>query len=202
MKERLVDCRGMACPRPVIETKKALEEAGGEPVTVVVDNEAARQNVSRFARGSGYTVEVEDKNGVFQLSISGAATKTPGTEMPIACREPEVEGAIYFITTDSLGQGSPDLGAVLMKNLFLTLVEHHPAPAAILLLNTGVYLTIESSPVLEQIRKLAVMGTEVLVCGACLEYYKLKDKLDAGVVSNMFEINRRLTGPHKVIAIS
>lgn len=198
----LIDCRGMACPRPVIEAKKALEAAGGKPVMVLVDNEAARQNVTRFALGSGYAVDVEDRDGVFRLSISGAATGIPGPEALIACREPDPEGAVYFITTDSLGQGSPDLGAVLMKNLFLTLVEHRPAPAAVLLLNTGVYLAVKSSPVLEQMRKLAGAGTEVLVCGACLEYYRLKDSLAAGAVSNMFEINRRLTGPNKVITIN
>jgi tRNA 2-thiouridine synthesizing protein A len=70
------------------------------------------------------------------------------------------------------------------------------------LLNTGVYLAVEGSPVLEQMRTLADAGTEILVCGTCLNYYKLMEKLAVGTVSNMADINSRLNSPHKVITIS
>ena len=32
------------------------------------------------------------------------------------------------------------------------------------------------------------MGVEVLVCGTCLDYFGLKDKVAVGTVSNMYEI--------------
>lgn len=202
MSAKVIDCRGMACPRPVIETKKALEEGTDGVSLVIVDNEAARENVSRFTRNAGFHVEVEEKEGCYHLSITGPAGEVPAKgftmeEIP-GCEVPA--GVVYFITTNSLGQGSPDLGAVLMRSLMVTLSEQQP-PKALLLLNTGVYLAAEGSPVLEQLQKLAGAGTEILACGTCLDYYKLKEKLAVGVVSNMYDINDRLTGPYKVITV-
>lgn len=200
MSERMLDCRGMACPRPVIETKKVLEQAPDSAVFVIVDNEAARENVSRFAKSAGRAVEIAEKDGFFHLTIAGGEGKLPEVTAEV-CASPCAEGDVYFITTSSLGQGAPDLGMVLMKSLMTTLVEHRPVPAALLLLNTGVHLAAEGSPVLEQMRKLAGAGTEILVCGTCLEYYKIKEKLITGTISNMYDINRHLTGPHKVITV-
>ena len=47
-----IDERGNACPIPVVHTKKALESMNGETkLVVLVDNEPAVQNVTRFAEG-------------------------------------------------------------------------------------------------------------------------------------------------------
>ncbi len=208
MVQKTVDCRGLACPQPVINTKKALEEGGVVAVTTIVDNEVARQNVTLFARNAGYSVTEEEKDGAFYLTISGKGktAAVPDTQRHQGGFEksprPGGEGPVYFITTNSLGQGSPDLGQVLIKSLFTTLAEMVPPPAALLFLNTGVYLTCEGSNVIGLIEKMHNAGTRVLSCGTCLDYYKLKDKLKIGTVSNMFEINSWLSGPHKTITIA
>lgn len=200
----VLDCRGMACPRPVIETKKAMEEALGDSLVVIVDNQAARENVARFASNAGRKVHVEEKDGIFQLSITGSGGELPAAKMqtgqPIT--GDHASGRVYFITTSVLGQGSPDLGAVLMKSLMVTLAEQQAPPAALLFLNTGVQLAVEGSPVLELLQKMAGAGSEILVCGTCLDYYKLSDKLAVGVVSNMYDIHSRLAGPYKVITVA
>lgn len=198
---KVLDCRGLACPAPVINTKKALEEGKLQSLLVIVDNDTARENVSRFAGNAGHSVEVEAREGAYYLTIGqgGGPIKSPAKG--IIAADSEENGAIYFITTNSLGQGSPDLGEVLMKSLMVTLSEQKQPPKALLLLNTGVHLAVEGSPVLEQMQKLARSGTEILVCGTCLNYYKMKEKLAIGVVSNMYEINSQLTGPGKVITV-
>ncbi len=205
MSAYVVDCCGMACPQPVIQTKKALEKGSNEVILVIVDNATAKENVSRFAKNAGCEVKVEEKEGCYHLTISRPANKgvaigpyVKECEETIECKVPT--GVVYFITSNTLGQGSPDLGEVLMKSLMNTLVEQQP-PKALLLLNTGVFLAVEGSPVLEQIQKLAQAGTEILVCGTCLNYYKLKEKLVVGAISNMFEINNRLIEPYKVITV-
>lgn len=202
MTVKVLDCRGLACPTPVINTKKALEEGGAETLLVIVDNDAARENVSRFAGNAGHSVEVEEKDGTYHLTIGltrgGETAKNP--VQSVIATDGEEGGAVYFITTNALGQGSPDLGEVLMKSLMVTLTEQKSAKT-LLLLNSGVYLAVEGSQVLEQMQKLAETGTEILVCGTCLNYYKLKEKLAVGVVSNMFDINSRLSGPGKVITV-
>ena len=202
MKIRTIDCRGLACPQPVIETKKVIDSGSEKDILVIVDNAVARENVTRLAKKSGCSVNVKEQEGLFHLEIT-----VPDSKITATAPEPEkIHGInktsenVYFISTNSIGQGSPDLGEVLMKSLMVTLAQQMP-PAALLFLNTGVHLTIEGSPVLEQLQALAGRGTEMLVCGTCLNYYKINGKLAVGVVSNMLEINSWLAGPYKVIAI-
>jgi len=205
MSDKIIDCTGLACPAPVINTKKALEEGGFENLLVIVDNDAAKENVTRFASRAGCSVLVEEKDGSYHLKIKPAGGQPSESSLETVDKnvgkDKEEDGVIYFITTNSLGQGPPDLGEVLMKSLMVTLSEQQP-PKALLLLNTGVYLAVEGSPVLEQMQKIAERGTEILVCGTCLNYYKLKEKLAVGVVSNMYDINSRLRAHGKVITIA
>ncbi len=202
MNIRTIDCRGMACPQPVIETKKVIDSGSEKDILVIVDNAVARENVSRLAKNAGCSINVKEQEGLFRLEIT-----LPDSKIISAAPEPEkthgiseTAGNVYFITTNSIGQGSPDLGEVLMKSLMVALTQQAP-PAALLFLNTGVHLAIEGSPVLEQLQAMAGRGTEMLVCGTCLNYYKISEKLAVGVVSNMLEINSWLTGPYKVIAV-
>ncbi|NQS75850.1 MAG: sulfurtransferase-like selenium metabolism protein YedF [Peptococcaceae bacterium] len=203
MSSKLIDCRGLACPLPVIETKKAIEAGGDQSILIIVDNNAACENVSRFAANGGCRVDVTEKDGHHHLEITLPDSKVKETESSPRGKNIEAEsmaGNVYFITTNSLGQGSTDLGDVLMKSLMVTLTQQDP-PVALLFLNAGVYLAIEGSPVWEQLTDLAHKGTKVLVCGTCLKYYKLEGKNAMGTVSNMLEVNTWLTGPYRVITI-
>lgn len=202
MSGKLLDCRGLACPQPVIETKKIIESGNEIDILVIVDNIAACENVSRCAVNAGCEVDVTEKEGSFHLEITvpDSKIKNMGHEPVKKPKTREKAGNVYFITTNSLGQGSPDLGEVLMKSLMTTLTQQEP-PAALLLLNTGVYLALEGSPVLGHLQSLDGRGTEILVCGTCLNYYKVNDKRAVGTVSNMLEINTWLAGPYKVITI-
>lgn len=63
-----VDARGRSCPEPVILTKRALEQNGNKAV-VLVDNQVAVDNITRFAENKGLKVQVKDKDGDFELTI-------------------------------------------------------------------------------------------------------------------------------------
>jgi len=45
-----IDCRGLACSAPVLQTKEAIEKEHPTVIKVMVDNEASKQNVSRFMK--------------------------------------------------------------------------------------------------------------------------------------------------------
>ncbi len=208
-----LDCRGLACPQPVINTKKALEEIEqGAVLTVIVDNKTARENVTAFAENSGYSVDVKESSGDFVLEIT-AQNKYGDLQCSTECDQ-KVESVyqkgqaclintspVYLITTNSFGQGSPDLGEVLLKSFFTALIEQ-PCPESLIFINSGVYLTTEGSPVIEQINSLVQKGAQILSCGTCLNYYKLTEKLLVGKVSNMLEILEELTKSSKVINIA
>lgn len=57
MKKQRFDAKGMACPMPVIQTKKLLQQF--DEVETVVDNEIATQNLEKLAVQSGYSFSVE-----------------------------------------------------------------------------------------------------------------------------------------------
>ncbi|GAB6157047.1 sulfurtransferase-like selenium metabolism protein YedF [Desulfotomaculum varum] len=194
---REINNRGLACPQPVINTKRALDEIQQGTVISVVDNRVALENVTRFAENAGCQVSVEEKNGEFYITITkGEATGTV-VAIPDRCQTGSV---VYLITGNTFGSGAEDLGEVLMVSFFNSLLEK-PAPRLIMLVNSGVRLAVQHSRVLDQITRLAERGTEVLACGTCLEYYKLKDQLAVGRVTNMLEILENLTAGDQVITL-
>lgn len=196
-----VDCRGLACPQPVINTKKALESLDWGTVVTLVDNDTARENVTLFARNAGYKAEVEKTGEGYRIIITKGNGGTPSAVRDIEAEERQ-RPMVYLVTSNVLGQGSPDLGQVLMKSLMVTLTEMDPPPRALLFLNTGVMLTCQGSPVLEQLQKLSSGGTVIISCGTCLDYYKVKEKLETGRIGNMLDINGYLSGDAKVITIA
>ena len=65
-----VDVRGFSCPIPVVKTKKAIEETPEEKITVLVESNVSRENVTRLAESQGYSVKVEEVSGEYQLTLT------------------------------------------------------------------------------------------------------------------------------------
>jgi selenium metabolism protein YedF len=189
---KTVDARGQACPQPVILARKALAEA--QEVTVIVDNDTAQMNVSRMAEKAGCLVESEQRPDGVYLRIQAAHTALVGTAVPAGNK-------VVLVTDDTLGRGSAELGAILMRGFFHTLNEAPLLPTTIIFMNAGVRLVTEGSPVLEDLRVLGDKGVEVWACGTCLDYYGLKAKLATGQVSNMYSIAEALLQANSVISI-
>lgn len=189
-----VDARGMNCPLPVIHTKKALEKIEKETVTTIVDNEIAKENVLKLVKSMDLEADVKQDQGNYYIDIfKGDQAETTGSESSDIRRDAEgKEDTIILITKDKLGEGSDELGALLMSSYLYTLTEVLPYPAGIIFLNGGVELTVEGSESLEHIRTLESNGVEILSCGTCLDYFGLNDKLAVGLVSNMYTIVEKL----------
>ena len=186
---RELDCRGLACPLPVIETKKALQKLIGDVLVVVVDNLVAKENVVKFATAQQCGICVEGQDGQFSIRIT-----KPGIIPALQANSVTVpeSGLVWLITLDTLGHGSKELGSVLMKSFFYTLTEQ-ALPRKVLFLNAGVLLVLEDSPVLSHLQTLAEKGVEILSCGTCLDYYGVKERLAIGGITNMYAIVEALT---------
>ena len=189
-----VDARGLPCPRPVLETKKALEAAETGEINVLVDSPESRENVKRFAESQGCKVEINEQNGAYKLTITRSETETaPGKE--------QVSSHLVLIATDVFGTGDRKLGAILMKAFLNTLWDARPLPEKIIFMNEGVYLTTEGSDMLDTLKLLEGEGVLIYSCGTCLEFYELKDKLRVGQVTNMYDTVQSLLSAGKVISI-
>lgn len=64
----IVDARGRSCPEPVIMTKNAIDQ-GNTDIEVLVDAKVAVENVKRFATSQGYTVNIEENDDEFNISL-------------------------------------------------------------------------------------------------------------------------------------
>ncbi len=65
----IVDARGLLCPEPVVRTQRAVKDNLAE-LTVLVDAEAAKENVTRFAISRGYTVAVQQEGADYTLTLN------------------------------------------------------------------------------------------------------------------------------------
>jgi selenium metabolism protein YedF len=196
---QLVDARGLDCPKPVLLTRKALDQMANGVVRVMVDNAAARDNLMLMAESGGYGREVRATDFGFEVDITKSgdeAASQPGAE---TCHGGRGAGPlVVVVSSDQLGRGAEELGEVLMRSFFVALAEG-PVPDTIIFLNSGVRLSTEGSPVLENLAVLAAKGVEILSCGTCLNYYQLSEKLVSGKVSNMYTIVERLAAAGRTI---
>jgi len=175
----IVDARGLSCPQPVILTKRVMDREGVEKITTVVDNQVALENVTKLAQSQGYEVTVEEKGGAYYVHMTRVGQEEAKD------KQPDQEMAI-LIKTNRFGVGEDELGEALMKSFVFALTELESAISHMIFMNSGVYLTTEGSPVLDHLRALAAKGVRILSCGTCLDYYRLKDKLQVGEVTNMY----------------
>ncbi len=194
-----VDARGLDCPKPVIQTKKAIEELKEGYVTTIVDNSIAIENVTKFAKSMNLKYNVREVDGFFYIDIYKDEMFSGAEAVPQP--KHKMGEQVIFVGSDRFGEGNDQLGEVLMKGFFYTLTETEPYPKAILFVNGGIKMTIESSAVLEHLRTLEMLGVQILSCGTCLDYYKVKEQLAVGGVTNMYTIVEQLYSAKNVIRI-
>lgn len=196
---RIIDAKGKACPMPVIMAKEAIT-AGEESFTVLVDNTTAVGNLQRLAGNQGYDAAVTEDNGVYSLSFTknGQAPCEAPAAAPAA---PAGAGYAVFVGRDIIGSGDRELGTNLMRMFFYTLAQSDDLPRSILFMNAGVKLPAGDEQVVEHLKVLMEKGVEVLVCGTCLNFYGIADRLGAGAVSNMYDILSQMQAASKVITL-
>lgn len=203
MKNILVNAVGEQCPIPVVKATRALR-AMTEPGTleVRVDNEIAVQNLTRMAEGNHLPVQAEkvgEREFAVRMEVTDPKGEAPMEEPEPACI-PDARGDLLVaVETETMGRGSDELGRTLMKGFLFAVGQLPQLPKTILFYNGGAHLTVEGSPVLEDLKKLEAQGVEILTCGTCLNFYGLTDRLAVGSVTNMYDIVEHLAAAGKVI---
>ena len=179
-----INAIGLACPKPVINTKKELDKIDNGIVVVTVDNDIAKQNILKLSNSLNCESKIiKEKKDLISIEIK------KGENVIIEEKKQEkLEDKCIFISSDKIGNGNDELGSVLMKGFIYTLTESKPYPKSILLVNSGVKLSTENYDTVENLKILEEAGVEILSCGTCLDYYGLKESLKLGSVTNMYTI--------------
>lgn len=181
-----IDARGLACPEPVIRTRSQMMVSG--EIEVLVDNRTAVENLTRLAVNQGWSVSHTESAGFFKVNMKGNVITSTGSTGEIAASSVALSSFIAVIASDEMGSGDSELGAILMKAFMHTLASSDTVPEKILFYNSGVRLAANGSDVLDDLVLLEHKGSELLVCGTCLNFYGLTEELGAGRVSNMYDI--------------
>ena len=198
-----IDARKLECPAPVLKTKKYLEQEDVTEIDVLVDNDAAAENVSRFLTFQGFEVSVALDGGTLIVSgrkDPGKAKNQETTSETVKTKDdPDTQKILVIISSQQIGKGDDELGRKLMVSFVKTLKEMGPDLWRLVLLNHGVKFSAKDSQILEELKELEALGVVILVCGACLTHLGLMDDKVIGETTNMLDIVTSIQLADKVI---
>jgi selenium metabolism protein YedF len=198
----IVDARGEVCPKPLIMTKKQLNETGVDgKFVVLIDNETSKENVERFLGDNRILFQTSREGNVFSVEVTKSQAELchPAAEDYCIPAARPAAGHVYCFTGDQMGTGPADLGRILIQGCINTIKELEPLPAALVFYNSGVTLTVDGSPVLEALQNLEESGIKILVCGTCANFFQVKEQIKVGIISNMYAILETLSQAGHVI---
>jgi selenium metabolism protein YedF len=188
-----IECQGLPCPQPVLKAKKIIEKESPTTISVVVDNEAAKINVSRFLGTQQYETTVENKGDAIVVTgireeVTSEGCKACEIMSDSELNSVEQQKVLIFLASNVMGEGDDELGSKLMYNFLLTLKELGDELWRIVMVNGGVKLATQNSACLELLQQLEKDDVSVLVCGTCLEHFNLTQECGVGEVTNMLDI--------------
>ena len=208
----VVNTTGRACPESVAMTRAALDK-GAEELEVLVDNPEAATNVKRLLEGRGFRVLLQDDDGRLKLTTgkktepsvstsraSASQAQAPAQAAPMPVPRP-AEGMAVLITGKTLGRNDEELGEILVKGFLGALSQLDVPPRTVALINEGVKLALFDSSSCDHLKNLERKGTNILVCGTCVNHFGITDSVGAGVISTMFEIVEALNGSGRILSL-
>ena len=201
----VIDAMGWVCPRPVIEAKKVIAtfpQEGGV-VQVLVDNQIACDNLSKFSSSKGYDCKVTklaDRQYEVIITVGEGKVEQAAPAQVVAPVQ-SGDGLVVAISQNQMGHGSEELGKILIKGFVYSISQLEVAPKAVVFFNSGVKLTLQDANTLADIQAMAERGTIIRVCGTCADYFQVKDQVAVGEICNMYDIVDLMSNAAKVINI-
>jgi selenium metabolism protein YedF len=197
---KIIDARKLACPAPVLAAKQAIENEHPAEIQLLVDNDAARQNVMRFLESQSYQAAFETDGPYFRIigTTDRVSSSTPG---PDKSPNPDAQKIMVMVATDRMGYGDDLLGQKLMLSFIKTLKEMGSDLWRLVFVNNGVRLTVSNADTLPDLKEIAQTGVTILVCGTCLTHFNLLDAKQVGETTNMLDIVTAMQLADKVINI-
>ena len=106
--------------------------------------------------------------------------------------------SLYYVRSDSLGV-DPEIGTRLAQSFWNTFHERLDEPATFAFANRGVFLAMDDSPVLEGLKRLEEKGCKIYVCGTCMDYYGVRERLAVGEPGSIPILQQLMCDAAKVV---
>ncbi len=200
---KIIDCKGMICPMPLIETRKAIRESAiGEDLQVIVDNETSFNNVSHFLNDNGYVFNYTKDGNTYSISFKINKIDSKKEEVkPIIenNKASKSQNHIIVLNSNKMGTGDDDLGKLLMKGYLNTIDQLDALPLEIICYNSGVTLAEKGTDSAQTLKKIENQGVKITLCGTCVDFFGLKEKLEVGTISNMLYIAGKLSSGIQIV---
>jgi len=197
-----IDTCGNLCPKPLIMTKKALDQLkSGEAFEVLTDNDTSHQNLMSYLEALKANPVSEKSGNIWTIKASKPSEMSAAIAVEDYCETPAKRQGNYVVVIKNqvMGFGDDDLGKLLIRGFINSLKEQDKLPSHIILYNAGVLLTVDGTDTAQSLKELNDNGVAVIVCGTCVDFYQIKEKLGVGTISNMYHITTILTSTEKII---
>lgn len=204
----IVDCRGMLCPLPLIETKKAIKSAKkGVTIKIIIDNDTSLSNLERYLSDNGIDANysIEEGNHTLVFTVLGTRQSMSKPEdhctykpKPVANNKP-AKDYIVVLNSNTMGKGDDTLGEILMKGFLSSIPELDSLPKEVICYNSGVKLAIEGTATVRNLEKLNELGVRITLCGTCVDFFNLKNSIKIGEISNMYYIANTILNANYVL---
>ena len=201
---KTLDARGLACPAPVLMVKDAIEKEDLPELMIMVDNEASRENVTRFFESRQYAVTSTSQGSDYLLAAhreNNASSTMRQDDVGTHESASTSRKTFIMVAGDKLGSGDDELGRKLMLSFIKTVKEMEDDLWRLVFVNNGVKLTIDTSPVLADLQAYEQAGLVILVCGTCLTHFDLMEAKKVGQTTNMLDIVTAMQLADKIISI-
>ncbi|MFC2172607.1 sulfurtransferase-like selenium metabolism protein YedF [Acidobacteriota bacterium] len=107
--------------------------------------------------------------------------------------------AVLYLKSDRMGMGDDGLGRKLLRSFLSTMLASETRIDRIICVNSGVFLTTEGTPVLEELRDFEKQGVKIFSCGTCLRHFGLESKVMVGRIGDMVGTVTALNDATRVI---
>jgi selenium metabolism protein YedF len=198
---KIIDCKGLVCPMPLIETKKKIKESAlGEEIQVEVDNETSFNNLSHFLTDNGLTFEYKKEASVYQIRfILNKLQSNTSSQVTDIKPKSNIGNFIIVLSSNFMGSGNDDLGKLLLKGFINSIDQIESLPKEIICYNSGVMLAVKGCDTAQSLKKLEELGVKISLCGTCVDFYGLKENTEIGSITNMLYIAGVLAGDIKIV---
>ncbi|TKX34704.1 sulfurtransferase-like selenium metabolism protein YedF [Campylobacter taeniopygiae] len=188
-----IDCKDLDCPKPVVETKKALENLNnGESLEIILNSTISKNNVLKFLNSLNLNPTFKEHQDEIIICVEKK-------EIDLNQANPN-EYSVLFLKTDKVGCG--ELGENLFVGFLDTLKNIKNIPDKIICVNESVLVnTDENHKAHKAMKELENLGVEIISCGACLEFFRKTKELKIGSIGNAYEIVNELFGKAKIITL-